>query len=45
MLSKQKIIEMLVHLISGGTAGAISTSVSYPFTNIRQKAISEYIKF
>jgi hypothetical protein len=41
MLSEQKLTEMLVHLVSGGLAGAIATGCSYPFTNLRLRRISE----
>ncbi len=41
MLSEHKLVEMLVQLVSGGIAGGISTAISYPFTNVRQRAIAE----
>ena len=41
MFSEHKLIEMLVHLTSGGIAGGISTGLTYPFTNLRLRRISE----
>lgn len=41
MFSEAKIIELLVHLISGGIAGGVSTGLTYPFTNLRLRKISE----
>jgi hypothetical protein len=41
MFSDEKLIEMLVHLISGGVAGGISTGLTYPFTNLRLRRIAE----
>lgn len=41
MLSSQKVVEMLVHLLSGSTAGAIATSCAYPFANLRIRRVSE----
>jgi hypothetical protein len=42
MLSQGKYIEILVHLISGGIGGGVSTTITYPFTNIRLRKIAEY---
>ncbi len=41
MITEQKLVEMLVHLLSGGLGGAVSTSFSYPFTNLRLRVVSE----
>ena len=43
MLSEQKIVEMLVHLLSGSIAGAASTGCCYPFANLRLRRIAQYI--
>ncbi len=41
MLSDEKLIEMLVHSISGGIGGGIATACSYPFTNLRIRRIAK----
>lgn len=42
MESDNVLIEALVQFLSGSIAGAISNCISYPFTNLRLRRISEY---
>ena len=42
MESENILVEILNQFISGSIAGALSNMVSYPFTNLRLRRITEY---
>ena len=41
MLTNTDLAEMLVHLLSGGIGGAVSTAITYPLSNFRFRAITQ----
>lgn len=41
MFTNRDLAEMLIHLISGGVAGAVSTAMTYPLSNIRYRCITK----